>query len=50
MESRGAVASGDAMAGATKRRELLLEFLQNTYAAAADLGKWDRALLERAPA
>jgi hypothetical protein len=25
----------------------LLEFLQSTYAAAADLGKWDRAALER---
>ena len=28
----------------------LLEFLQTTYAAAADLGKWDRAALERASA
>ncbi len=27
--------------------ELLFEFLQGTYAAAADLGKWDRAALER---
>jgi Family of unknown function (DUF5996) len=27
--------------------ETLLDFLQTTYAAAADLGKWDRALLER---
>ncbi len=26
---------------------LLLEFLQSTYEAAADLGRWDRALLER---
>ena len=24
----------------------LLEFLQSTYGAAADLGKWDRAALE----
>ncbi len=24
----------------------LMEFLQSTYAAAADLGKWDRAALE----
>jgi hypothetical protein len=27
--------------------ETLLEFLQSTYAAAADLGKWDRGALER---
>jgi Family of unknown function (DUF5996) len=27
---------------------LLLSFLQETYAAAADLGKWDRKALERA--
>jgi hypothetical protein len=26
----------------------LLDFLQTTYAAAADLGRWDRAALERA--
>lgn len=29
--------------------ERLLDFLDSTYAAAADLGKWDRAALERAP-
>jgi hypothetical protein len=28
---------------------MLAEFLQSTYAAAADLGKWDRAALERDP-
>jgi len=28
--------------------DLLLEFLQSTYEAAADLGRWDRATLERA--
>jgi hypothetical protein len=28
--------------------ELLLEFLQSTYEAAANLGRWDRAALERA--
>jgi hypothetical protein len=28
--------------------DLLLEFLQTTYEAAADLGRWDRAALERA--
>jgi hypothetical protein len=27
----------------------LLDFLQSTYEAAADLGRWDRAALERAP-
>jgi hypothetical protein len=26
---------------------MLLEFLQSSYEAAADLGKWDRAALER---
>jgi len=29
---------------------LLLGFLQETYAAAANLAQWDRAALERAPA
>ena len=29
---------------------VLLEFLQSTYVAAADLAKWDRAALESAPA
>jgi hypothetical protein len=28
-------------------RSALLEFLQSTYDAGADLGKWDRADLER---
>ena len=27
--------------------ELLLEFLESTYSAAADLGRWDRLALER---
>src|SRR2546423_1127547 len=35
-------------ASATPDRDLK-EFLQSTYEAAADLGKWDRAALERAP-
>jgi len=30
--------------------EAILEFLRSTYAAAASLGKWDRAALERVPA
>ena len=29
--------------------DALLEFLQTTYAAAADLGSWDRVLLEERP-
>jgi len=29
--------------------QTLMQFLQSTYEAAADLGKWDRASLERAP-
>jgi hypothetical protein len=30
--------------------ELLLRFFQTTYGAAADLGRWDRAALDRANA
>ncbi len=37
----------DAVREASQPRELLLQFLQSTYAAAADLAKWDRAALER---
>ena len=37
----------DAVRQAERPRELLLQFLQETYAAAADLGGWDRAALER---
>jgi hypothetical protein len=37
----------EAVRQAASPGELLLEFLQGTYAAAADLGKWDRAALER---
>ncbi|MGC2412310.1 MAG: DUF5996 family protein [Stellaceae bacterium] len=37
----------EAVRQAERPRELLLAFLENTYAAAADLGKWDRAALER---
>jgi hypothetical protein len=29
--------------------EALLSFLQSTYDAAADLGQWDRASLDRPP-
>jgi hypothetical protein len=37
----------DAVRGATRPDELLLDFLQSTYAAAAELAAWDRAALER---
>jgi hypothetical protein len=38
----------DAVRAAHDPDALLLSFLQETYAAAADLGKWDRKALERA--
>jgi hypothetical protein len=38
----------DAVRTATSPDEMLLTFLQSTYEAAANLGKWDRAPLERA--
>ncbi len=37
----------DAVRQAASPREVLLDFLQQTYAAAADLAAWDRTLLER---
>jgi hypothetical protein len=37
----------DAVRQAAAPDDLLLEFLQSTYQAAADLGRWDRAALER---
>ncbi len=37
----------DAVRQARDPKALLLGFLQETYAAAADLAKWDRAALER---
>jgi hypothetical protein len=37
----------DAVRQANSPDDALLEFLQTTYEAAADLGKWDRAALER---
>ena len=40
----------EAVRSAAAPTELLLEFLQATYRAAADLGGWDRAALERAAA
>ncbi|MBV9697570.1 MAG: hypothetical protein JO005_11635 [Gammaproteobacteria bacterium] len=36
----------EAVRGAAAPRELLLEFLERTYVAAADTGHWDRAALE----
>jgi hypothetical protein len=38
----------DAVRQASDPDRLLLDFLQETYAAAADLAKWDRNALERA--
>jgi hypothetical protein len=37
----------DAVRSAASPDDLLLEFLQSTYETAADLGRWDRAALER---
>jgi hypothetical protein len=37
----------EAVRTADDPRAVLLDFLQTTYAAAADLGKWDRLALER---
>ena len=37
----------DAVRNSTSPDEMLMEFLQSTYEAAADLGKWDRKALER---
>ena len=39
----------DAVREAAAPAELLLDFFESTYAAAADLAKWDRAALERTP-
>jgi hypothetical protein len=36
----------DTVRAASDPRKMLLEFLQSTYAAAADLARWDRAALE----
>ena len=36
----------DAVRTAADPRAALMDFLQSTYEAAADLGKWDRAALE----
>jgi len=40
----------DVVRTAQRPREALLEFLQSTYDAGADLAGWDRGALERAPA
>ena len=39
----------DAVRTAASPDTTLLDFLQSTYEAAADAGKWDRAALECAP-
>jgi len=38
----------DDVRGAASPRAALMEFLQSTYEAAADLSRWDRKSLERA--
>jgi hypothetical protein len=40
----------DALRNADSPDDMLLDFLQSTYEAAADLAAWDRAALERRPA
>jgi hypothetical protein len=40
----------EAVAGSPDPDRLLLDFLESTYAVAADLGKWDRAALDRVTA
>jgi hypothetical protein len=37
----------EALRGSASPDAMLLEFLESSYAAAADLGHWDRAALER---
>jgi hypothetical protein len=37
----------DDVRAAASPKDALMEFLQSTYDAAADLGKWDRKSLER---
>ena len=39
----------DAVRTASEPDEILLAFLQSTYEAAANRGRWDRAALEREP-
>ena len=46
-EMREFVLPYDAVRTAARPEDELLEFLQSTYEAAADLGAWDRAALER---
>ena len=37
----------DAMRQAERPKQALMDFLQSTYEAGANLGKWDRSALER---
>jgi hypothetical protein len=48
-ETGGFVLPYDVVRLAQNPDELLMEFLQSTYEAAADLANWDRAALERTP-
>jgi hypothetical protein len=43
------VLPSDAVRHAASPEGDLLAFLQDTYATAADLGRWDRGALERGP-
>jgi len=44
---RGFILPYDTVRNSESPDQTLLEFLQSTYEAAADLGKWDRRSLER---
>jgi hypothetical protein len=48
-ELREFVLPYDAVRTAAAPDEVLMTFLETTYAAAADLGQWDRSALERSP-
>jgi hypothetical protein len=46
-ELREFLLPGETLRGASDPESAVLEFLQSTYEAAADLGRWERAALER---
>jgi Family of unknown function (DUF5996) len=48
-EAREFILPYDALRGAADPDDALLQFLQSTYEAAADLARWDRPALERPP-
>ena len=49
-EAREFILPYEAVRSASSPESDVLDFLQSTYDAAADLGKWDRAALDRRPA